>query len=275
MNEAITRRDGRGGDTRRAPRHHWEPHRERLRTLTRRRLDGPDARGSLGADGTKPPSTLLRHGCRGLASLHTTRVSLLLRIRGTPGDPGVWGEFVGLYGPAVVHWCRRHGLQDSDAHDVAQEVLVRFWRLAGRFRYDPAQRFRSYLRRMVLSAVSDWSETRRADRDATGDDTLQRVLDLAPAREDLAARIEAAFDTELLDIAMEAVEERVKPRTWEAFRLLAIERLPGCEVAERLQMDVNHAYVARFQVQRMIRDTVASLETPDVTRQTQPKGIDQ
>lgn len=198
-----------------------------------------------------------------LASLHTTRVSLLLRIRGTPGDPGVWGEFVGLYGPAVVQWCRRHGLQDSDAHDVAQEVLVRFWRLAGKFRYDPSRRFRSYLRRMVLSAVSDWSDIRRADRDATGDDALQRVLDLAPAREELAARIEEAFDTELLALAMGEVEERVKPRTWQAFRLLAIERLPGTEVAARLHMDVNHAYVARFQVQRMIRDTVVRLESTD------------
>ena len=195
-----------------------------------------------------------------MASLHTTRVSLFLRIRGTPGDSGVWAEFVGLYGPAIVRWCRRHGLQDTDAHDVAQEVLVRFWRMAGKFRYDPARRFRAYLRRMVLSAVADWSEVRRADRDATGDDALQKVLDEAPAREDLAARIEEAFDTEMLDLAMEEVEERVKPRTWEAFRLLAIERIPGAEVAARLDMDVNHAYVARFQVQRMIRDEIVRLQ---------------
>ncbi len=172
----------------------------------------------------------------------------------------MWAEFVGLYGPAIVRWCRRHGLQDTDAHDVAQEVLVRFWRMAGKFRYDPARRFRAYLRRMVLSAVADWSEVRRADRDATGDDALQKVLDEAPAREDLAARIEEAFDTEMLDLAMEEVEERVKPRTWEAFRLLAIERIPGAEVAARLDMDVNHAYVARFQVQRMIRDEIVRLQ---------------
>ena len=203
-----------------------------------------------------------------MASLHTTRVSLFLRIRGAPGDPGVWEEFVELYGPAVVQWCRRHGLQDSDAHDVSQDVLVRFWRMSGKFRYDPERRFRSYLRRMVHSAVSDWSEARRADRDATGGDELRKVLDLAPAREDLAARIEEAFDTELLALAMGEVEARVKPRTWEAFRLLAVDGCAGAEVAARLQMDVNHVYVARFQVQRMIRDTVTRLERADIPTPT-------
>lgn len=196
-----------------------------------------------------------------MRTLHTTRVSLLVRLRRSPGDPAAWGEFVALYGPAVVRWCRRHGLQETDAHDVAQEVLLRFWRAAARFHYDPARRFRAYLRRMVLSAVSDWAETRRADRLAAGDPTLEQVLDTAPAREDLAARIEEAFDLELLSIAMAEVETRVKARTWEAFRLLAVERLSGQEVAERLGMRVDHAYVARFQVQRMIRETLERLDS--------------
>jgi len=178
-----------------------------------------------------------------MPALHTTRVSLFARIGENSTDPRAWSEFVETYVPTLVQWCRQHGLQESDAHDVAQDVLVRFWRQATKFRYDPARRFRSYLRKMVLTAVADWSESRRADR-------------LATAREDLAARIERAFDTERLSIAMVEVEQRVKPSTWAAFQLLAIDRLPGKEVADRLGIDVNLAYNARLNVQRMISDTL-------------------
>ncbi len=197
--------------------------------------------------------------------LHTTRVSLFARIAGLPADPGAWSDFVETYAPAVVHWCRRHGLQESDAHDVAQEVLVRFWRHADRFRYDPALRFRGYLRQMVHNAIVDWSAARRPDRLATGDEAVQDQLASAPAREELADRIERAFDMERLSAAMIEVEARVKPRTWQAFRLLALERLPGREVAERLGIDVNLAYNARMNVQRMISDTLRRQDSAAVT----------
>lgn len=192
--------------------------------------------------------------------MHTTRVSLFHRMGRTPGDPGVWGEFVALYGPAVVGWCRGHGLQDCDAHDVAQDVLVRFWRQAEQFRYDPSRRFRSYLRRIVLSAVADWANSRSLDRAALECPAVQRVLAGIPARVELAARIERAFDMELLAIAMDDVKQRVTAPVWNAFHLLAIEHVPGTEVASRLGMTTNHAYVARFRVQKMIRDALDRLE---------------
>jgi RNA polymerase sigma factor (sigma-70 family) len=200
-----------------------------------------------------------------MAMLGTTRVSLLARLAGHPGDAGDWGSFVSLYGPAVIRWARRHGLQDSDAADVAQDVLLRFWGHAAKFRYDPDRSFRGYLRRMVLSAVADWSAARRSDVILPCDDQTRAILAEEPAREDLATRIERAFDTELLAIAMKEAEGRVSPRTWQAFRLLAIERLPGQEVASRLGMDLRHVYVARSEVQAMIRSIVGSL-APGVVR---------
>ena len=81
-----------------------------------------------------------------------------------------------------------------------------------------------------------------------------------PAREDLLARIEAAYDTELLAHAMRDVESRVQPHTWRAFRMLALEDRSGADVAAELGMEVNTAYVARAKVQRMIRDAIARLE---------------
>lgn len=198
-----------------------------------------------------------------MASPNTTRVSLFERIGAAPDDAGVWADFVATYGPAVVQWCRRHGLQHSDAHDVSQDVLLRFWRHAEAFRYDPARRFRGYLRRMVVTAVSDWSRSRRDDRMGTGNAAIQDLLSTVPAREELVRRMEEAFDLEIFQMAMREVECRVEPRTWEAVRLLAFERLPAAEVASRLAVTVDNAYRARSYVVGMLRAACAQAGVDD------------
>lgn len=181
----------------------------------------------------------------------TTRLSLLDVLRTDPSDEAAWGEFVRIYGQPIMRWCRVRGLQHDDAIDVTQDVLVRFWRAAKQFHYDPRGRFRSYLEQVARSALVRWAEQRR---------TLPRIADRsslaeAPAREDLLARLADACDAERLAIAMETVERRVKPHTWQAFRLLALENRSGAEVAAALDMEANAAYVARWKVQRMIRET--------------------
>jgi len=195
-----------------------------------------------------------------MPALRTTRVSLIARIRDVPGDPGAWSEFVAIYGPAVVQWCRSHGLQHDDAHDVAQNVLVRLWRHAASFRYEPARRFRDHLRRIVVASVSDWTATRHADRlDTGGGEAILDVLASIPARDGLVHRIEEAFDMELLDLALRDVETRVKPRTWQAFRLIAIDGMPAADAAVRLGMTVNNTYRARKFVLRLLQRTVARI----------------
>jgi DNA-directed RNA polymerase specialized sigma24 family protein len=136
-------------------------------------------------------------------------------------------------------------------------VLLRFWKQAAKFTYAPRQRFRGYLRQILTSALAEWS-ARRGDKPLARDDA-HAMLDSLPAREDPITRIEKAYDTELLELAMQEMEGRVKPHTWQAFRLLAIEQLSGAEVAERLAIDPNLADVARRNVQKMISEAVQRL----------------
>ena len=93
-----------------------------------------------------------------------------------------------------------------------------------------------------------------------GGDDAEEALTSLPARDDLVSRIEEAYDTELLGVAMNAVKARVEPHTWKAFELLALEGLSGTEVATQLGIKQNTAYVARKKVQRMIREAVENLQ---------------
>ena len=52
---------------------------------------------------------------------NSTSLSLLNRAR--RNDVDAWGRLTALYSPIVYSWCRRAGLQDTDAADVVQEVF--------------------------------------------------------------------------------------------------------------------------------------------------------
>ncbi len=54
-------------------------------------------------------------------ALGRTSPTLLAGIKAR--DQGIWRLLVRLYGPLIYTWCRRSGLQDADAADVAQDVF--------------------------------------------------------------------------------------------------------------------------------------------------------
>ncbi len=190
----------------------------------------------------------------------STSETLLVAVCSQPLDAEAWSRFVFLYGPHVVNWCRRYGIQQADALDVAQEVLLRFSKQAARFRYDRSKKFRGYLRAITHAAWCEWVEQRQGIAEASGDPATMALLEQVPARDDLVAQIEAEYDRELLRLAMGLVRRRVEARTWEVFHLLAVEGLPGVEAAARVGMKLGSAFAARHKVQRMLKETIEGLD---------------
>ena len=54
----------------------------------------------------------------------TTRESLLKRLQGTR-DESAWGQFLLIYEPLLIRLMRKRGLQENDARDTTQQVLLR------------------------------------------------------------------------------------------------------------------------------------------------------
>lgn len=183
-----------------------------------------------------------------------TSTSLLVRLRVAPVDQAAWEEFVQRYGGRIKDWGKRWGLQEADAHDVSQDVLLKLVRAMQTFQYDPAQRFRGWLRTVAHNAWMDFARGRRPAPAA--DDRLHSLA----ARDDLANGVEAAYEQEILDRAMERVRPRVLPHTWEAFRLTALDGLPGAEAAARLGMAVTSVYKAKSNVQKLLEAEVQVLD---------------
>jgi RNA polymerase sigma factor (sigma-70 family) len=192
----------------------------------------------------------------------TTRISLLARLRSDPNDQAAWAAFVDRYGPQIYAWCRHFRLQEADAQDVTQNVLVKLARTLPQFVYDPNRSFRGWLRTLTQNAWNDFiAEQQRGVRGAADSQVLD-MLQTVRARDELVNRLQAAFDQELLEQAMDAVRARVEPNTWEAFRLTAVQGMSAAEAAAKLGMRVGSVYQAKSSVQKMLREATAEL-SPD------------
>ena len=194
------------------------------------------------------------------ATLPTTRVTLLAQLRQDPSDQAGWDEFVERYGPHIYRWCRQWKLQDADAEDVTQDILVKLTQKLRGFAYDPSRSFRGWLKTVAHPAWRDFEDSRRCAQRAAGESQAHELMLTLEAREDLAQKLEEAFDLELLEAAKVRVRLRVAPHTWEAFRLMALEGLPVAEVAARVHLQVAMVYVAKSKVQKMLQEEIGKLE---------------
>jgi RNA polymerase sigma-70 factor (ECF subfamily) len=195
------------------------------------------------------------------AQLPATRVTLLARLRQDPTDQAAWGVFVEHYGRHIYRWCQRWKLQNADAEDLTQDILVKLAQKLRGFTYDPSRSFRGWLKTLAHHAWRDFVNSPRRAQATAGDNQAWEQLLTLKAREDLSQKLQDAFDHELLEAAKVRVRLRVAPHTWEAFRLVAIVGRPVTEVAATVQMQVAMVYVAKSKVQKMLQEEILKLET--------------
>ncbi len=192
-------------------------------------------------------------------TLPTTRITLLTQLRHDPSDQAGWDELVERYGRHIHRWCRQWKLQDADAEDVTQDILVKLTQKLCSSRTTRRAVSAAGSRRS-LTMLEDFEDSRRHAQRAAGGSQVQELMLTLEAREDLAA-VGGGFRSGTPGSGQAAGERlRVAPHTWEAFRLLALEGLPVTEVAARVRLQVAMVYVAKSKVQKMLQEEIGKLE---------------
>jgi len=165
--------------------------------------------------------------------METTHPSLLIRIRDL-GDQVAWSEFDKRYRELVLRYCRRKGLQTSDAEDVRQMAMLSFSKQIAKFEYQPARgRFRDYLGRVVLHSIYRYYRRPRLEQarlEQAGAQDLE-----APYDDSLDKDWDAEWMQHHYRLAMAAVRKSADPKSIEVFEELLAGRSVQ-EVAERFQM---------------------------------------
>jgi RNA polymerase sigma-70 factor (ECF subfamily) len=176
-----------------------------------------------------------------------------------PADQAAWATFAENYGRRIYTWCRRWHLQEADAEDLTQGLLVKIPVKMRSFHYDPQTgSFRGWLKTVVRHALSDFLRSR-----ARAGKTSYALLESVEAEQDLIKELDERFERELLEEAMARVEVRVSVATWEAFRRTAIDNQSGKEAAAALEIPVAHVYVYKQRVQDMLKEEIRLLQGND------------
>jgi RNA polymerase sigma factor (sigma-70 family) len=196
-----------------------------------------------------------------------TQRTLLERLAQSGGqNQAAWSEFVDRYGRRIYGWCLRLGLQEADALDVSQTVLLKLAERMKAFAYDPTRSFRAWLKTITRHAWQDFVSSPRTALLARGGDGANERLESVAACDDLTHALEDQFDLELLETAMQRVRLRAAPRTWRAFAMTALDGIPAPEVARRLEMKIARVYAARSTIQQRLQEEVRRLEAAQGAR---------
>ncbi len=193
-----------------------------------------------------------------------TRASLILRLPSVD-DAEAWREFVSIYEPFVFRFARRGGLQDADARELVQNVMLAVARAVGRWKPDSARgRFRTWLFRIARNQLLDILAKRSRDEATSGAANHSGIFDqLCSSSGNGHDELHSAQRRELFRWASERVNSCVKPQTWQAFWMTAVEDQEPESVAIQLKMTIGAVYIARSRVISRLRDEVKKWEDDD------------
>ena len=194
-----------------------------------------------------------------MPSSHTSQ-SLLSQLRHQPADSDSWKRFVDIYEPKIRRWCRGWGLQQNDADDVAQNVLLAMSKQMKEFRYDPKGRFRAWLKTVSYRAWVDYVKSKSRQPTGSGSDDVNEILCSIETQEDFVSKMDEECEREMLEQAMFVVRRRVKEHNWQAFHMAVFEDVPGVEVAKKLDMAVTAVYKARSRIQEMLAEQIDKMD---------------
>ena len=189
-----------------------------------------------------------------------TRDSLLVQVR-SPANREAWDQFVVIYRPVICRLARLRGLQDADAQDLAQQVLMAVASAVGTWeRSGESVRFRYWLRRVARNAIVNALSRRPHDRAAGGSAVHELLMEHPDVDPESDAQIELEYRRELYLRAARIVRVDVDPGTWRAFEMTVLENRTIDEAAVALEKPLGSIYAARSRIMRRLRETVRELE---------------
>jgi len=184
-----------------------------------------------------------------------TRESLLSRLKDC-GNDRAWREFFETYWRLIYNFARRAGLEDADAQDVVQEVLVSVSRAMPGFRYDWSKgRFRTWMLTIVRARLADhWQRRGREQRAAEACDLLKA------STSDLEQRWDEEWSRHLLESAMNRLRRRTPGRQFLFFDMVERQGIALAPAAAAAGFNVAHGYVIRHRLRRILRAEVKYID---------------
>jgi len=169
------------------------------------------------------------------------------------GDHEAFRELVTLYQDVVIGTVARMLGNASDAEDIAQQVFLRIWRHARR--YKPDAKFTTYLFTITRNLVFNETQRRSRKREISGDELAERTHH-EPETPDSARP-----DAEMLQSELQQAVDAAIAALPEAQRLAVVlrryENMPYEEIAAVLKLTVPAVKSLLFRARTTLRESLA------------------
>lgn len=182
-----------------------------------------------------------------------TRISLLRRLRDMR-DWAAWTEFCEIYERVIYRIAIKYGLQDADAREISQDVLIVVAQRIEQFDVARDGRFRSWLSTVARNATID--RLRKDRRQCVGGSDIHDRLQQLASPDAPTDAFDWEARRELFRWAAVQVSRSVNEPTWQAFWKTAIDGEAVEAVARGLGVSVGTVYVSRSRVLSKIKQLV-------------------
>jgi RNA polymerase sigma-70 factor (ECF subfamily) len=192
--------------------------------------------------------------------MHNTSLSLLNRLRHSPENEG-WNRLTELYAPLIRKWLNRYDVQDSDAQDLVQEVLLTVSKDLGSFDH-PGQpgAFRGWLKAILINRLRKFWRSRDRRPHARGDSDIDaKIAQLDDPTSELSQIWNREHDQYVLQQLLALAEPHFEPNTWKAFCRVALEGAKADVVAQEMGISKNAVIIAKSRVLSRLRQESAGL----------------
>ncbi|MCA9050837.1 MAG: sigma-70 family RNA polymerase sigma factor [Planctomycetaceae bacterium] len=186
--------------------------------------------------------------------MNETSLSLLVRLRSSEESES-WNRLMELYGPLLRTWLRKYDVQDNDAEDLMQDVLLAVSKdLSGFDHNGRPGAFRGWLKTILINRLRKFWRTRDRRPQARTDSDIDARLDqLDDPRSELSQIWNRDHDQYVLRQLLALAEPHFAPQTWSAFRRVALEGAKPDAVAAELGISRNSVIIAKCRVLSRLR----------------------
>ena len=195
-----------------------------------------------------------------------TRQSLLVRLKNWD-DADSWKEFFEIYWKLIYGVAIKAGLTEVEAQEVVQETVIGVSRKMPEFDYDPAVgSFKGWLLHMTRWRINDQFRKRRhqAEHLRHEGDSTTRTSTIDQIPDPAGINLESIWDNEwqsnLLEVAIEKVKQKVKPKQYQIFDLYVVKKWPVEKIATTLGVNVGQVYLAKHRIAALLKEEVKTLE---------------
>ncbi|MEM7478675.1 MAG: RNA polymerase sigma factor [Planctomycetota bacterium] len=188
-----------------------------------------------------------------------TKSEILVRIQ-TAEDQEAWAQFVSPYRPVIYRLACRRGMQNADAQEVVQLVLMSVGNSIKRWERLSGVRFRHWLRKVIKNTTLNVLSRKPIDLALGGTDAqdlFNEEIEQNPGHED---EFEFEARREIFQQAAAIVQAEVRGNTWEAFQLSVIDGLSVEDAAHKLGISTGGVYAARGRVMARLNSAVNQLK---------------